>query len=81
MDDDTLEILDRLKLNADKLNDLNAAYTKLQKNGVPISQESYQARMQTMLGVLAATGGDVAATVRTVFASELDRAGKDYEKW
>lgn len=81
MDDDTLEILDKLKLNADKLNDLNAAYTKLQKNGVPISQESYQARIPILLNTLAATSGDVAATIRTVFASELDRAGQDYEKW
>ena len=66
------DFIDNLNLSADKLNKLYDAYTTLQAKGVEISKDQWQSRYQNLLEVLAATGGDVTQSLKTVFSDIIN---------
>lgn len=79
MGDDVLDFIDKSHISIEELNKLYQGYEQLQKAGLNISQEDYQARFSNYLEALTQFHGDVAAATHAVF-DDLLATADDYTK-
>lgn len=79
MGDDVLDFIDKTGITIDEINKLYNGYESLQKVGMSITKEEYQARFQDYLQALARFEGDVERATHEVFDDLLSTAD-DYTK-
>lgn len=79
MGDDVLDFIDKTGITIDEINKLYNGYESLQKVGMNITKEEYQARFQDYLQALARFEGDVERATHEVFDDLLSTAD-DYTK-
>ena len=81
MTDDVLEFIDSMGISIDELNTFYNAWETLQKKGVNITQEEFQSHFEDFLKELAATDGDIQASIMDIYGSYLNQFERGTQEW
>lgn len=81
MTDDVLEFIDSMGISIDELNTFYNAWETLQKKGVNITQEEFQSHFEDFLKELAATDGDIQASIMDIYGTYLNQFERGTQEW